>query len=443
MKKWKTRSVDRSSVISPRSESEVHIDEIGASERRRRLREKNMFLCGRFASATLSLLAVVLTVHGACSPCSAFAPQQRSYPSPVRPERAGVGTCFHGPLAAPANKIQPATTSSSIICITSSLMFGSAASDDKISDVGSSVAQTFLADQEDSGRVLTKYDQKWWTRFGELEEYKREHGDCNVPTTANKPTPPLGRWVSNQRQKCKQNKLSAERIEALESIGFEWGRHAEWAERVHELEEYKKEYGDCRVPRNYAANKPLANWVMSQRTAYWKKSSGISAERIDALNNIGFEWRFRNWDERYDELVAYKQTHGNTLVPMAATRDATNKYYGLARWVMGQRKQYRLRQERKHSHLTNDRLKKLNGIGFVWNALDAAWENHFSKLQEFKANHGPTDVPTARENKELYSWAARQRIYYKDFQRGNPSHITNERIEKLKAIGFEYPFTFC
>ena len=37
---------------------------------------------------------------------------------------------------------------------------------------------------------------------------------------------------------------------------------------------------------------------------------------------------------------------------------------------MVQRKQYRRRQEGKHSHLTNDRLKKRNRIGFVWNEYD-------------------------------------------------------------------------
>ena len=327
-------------------------------------------------------------------------------------------------------------------------MFGSAASDDKISsDVGSSVAQKILAEQVASGRVLTKYDHKWWKRFGELEEYKREHGDCNVPQKYTQ-NPPLGEWVKTQRKYGKQNKMSAERIEALESIGFEWGLHAEWAERVHELEEYKKEYGDCNVPINYAANLSLAKWVMNQRAAYerfmdsnWKKSSGISAERIDALNNIGFEWRLRNrpeWDERYDEVVAYKQTHGDTLVPITRTSDATNKYHGLALWVMVQRNQYRLRQEGKHSHLTDDRLKKLNGIGFVWNELDAAWEKHCAELKEFKANHGHTDVPKGSENKELYSWVGIQRRHYKEFQKGKPSFVIKERIEKLESIGFEW-----
>ena len=306
--------------------------------------------------------------------------------------------------------------------------------------------------------MLTKHDQKWWTRFGELEEYKKEYGGCNVPINyaANLS---LAKWVMNQRAAYerfvdsnwkKSSGISAERIDALNNIGFEWRlrNRPEWDERYDEVVAYKQTHGDTLVPMTAtsdATNKyhGLALWVMVQRNQYRLRQEGkhshLTDDRLKKLNGIGFVWNaLPEWDERYDEVVAYKQTHGDTLVPMTATSDATNKYHGLALWVMVQRKQYRLRQEGKHSHLTNDRLKKLNGIGFVWNALDATWENRFFKLQEFKANHGHTDVPNVRENKELYSWVARQRRHYKEFQRGKPAFITNERIEKLKAIGFEW-----
>ena len=62
----------------------------------------------------------------------------------------------------------------------------------------------------------------------QLEEYKTEHGDCNVPTKYKHNTA-LGRWVSTQRSEFKKfqrgNKKAAidsERICRLESIGFIW-----------------------------------------------------------------------------------------------------------------------------------------------------------------------------------------------------------------------------
>ena len=290
-------------------------------------------------------------------------------------------------------------------------------------------------------------DGSWWRRFGELEDYKKEHGDCYVPTAAYKQNPQLGGWVATQRNNYKQNKMNVERIEALERIGFQWvGRKGEgrpddalWWKRFGELEEYKRRHGDCNVSTQHKENPQLGIWVFNQRARYHQNKT--SAERIEALNSIGFQWRLRErpeWDERLDELVSYKQTHGNTLVPSNARKDATNKYHGLAHWVHQQRTQYRFLQEGKHSHLTTDRIEMLDSIGFVWDAQNAAWEEIFAELQEFKANHGHTDVPKTWENKELYNWAVTQRKFYKYFQTGKPTLITKERIEQLDEIGFEW-----
>ena len=279
----------------------------------------------------------------------------------------------------------------------------------------------------------------WWKRFSELEEYKQEHGDCNVPQEYRK-NPQLGVWARNQRMFYKQNKMNAERIEALESIGFEWSMPTptilRW-KRFGELEEYKREHGDCIVPRDYKKNPQLASWVGNQRSAYarslGKNQKGIleiSAERVEALNNIGFEWKLRDrleWDERYDELVAYKQKHGDTLVPY--------KPEGLALWVTAQRTQYRLLKEGKHSVLTEDRVKKLNSIGFVWNTKEAAWEEHFAELLAYKEMHGDTLV-SEQINKRLAVWVVAQRTQYRLLKEEEHSFLTDDRVEKLDSIGF-------
>ena len=388
------------------------------------------------------------------------------------------------------------------------------------------ISLAFLAEQEASGKVLTNHDQNWWKRFEELEEYKKLHGDCNVPHKFDA-NPQLGKWVYNQRQSYKKNKLSSERVEALESLGFEWTRpkgkepddDSAWWKRFAELEEYKKEHGDCNVPQkfdanpqlgrwvnaqrrqykknklesdrsealekigfewtrlswnrdddkwwkhfaelnrfeekhgdcnvpiHYQANPQLAKWVMNQRAYYhrfidenWKRSPGITKERIEALNKIGFEWRLRErpeWDERYDELVIYKEEHGDTLVPTDARGDSGNKYRELAMWVNTQRREYRLLQEGKHSQITGKRIEKLEAIGFVWYAQEAAWEEKFAELVEFKASHGHTDVPRSWENKSLHNWVNRQRRFYKKLKEGKPT-LTEERIERLESIGFEW-----
>ena len=45
------------------------------------------------------------------------------------------------------------------------------------------------------------------------------------------------------------------------------------------------------------------------------KRNSMTAQKIDALNALGFTWAKRKgqaaWNEKYDELVAYKEVHGD------------------------------------------------------------------------------------------------------------------------------------
>ena len=71
-------------------------------------------------------------------------------------------------------------------------------------------------------------DQRWHMRFCELSKFKEEHGTCRVP---HKSGGGLGEWVRSQRKSMKQHvqgknsQLTSERIEKLDSIGFEWNLH--------------------------------------------------------------------------------------------------------------------------------------------------------------------------------------------------------------------------
>jgi hypothetical protein len=70
-------------------------------------------------------------------------------------------------------------------------------------------------------------DNLWNLRMEELSDYKKHHGDCNVPSRfpENKP---LADWVKAQRkyyqlwQAGKQSCLTEERRQVLESIEFQW-----------------------------------------------------------------------------------------------------------------------------------------------------------------------------------------------------------------------------
>eukprot|EP00594_Rhizosolenia_setigera_P017051 CAMPEP_0178958122 /NCGR_PEP_ID=MMETSP0789-20121207/11400_1 /TAXON_ID=3005 /ORGANISM="Rhizosolenia setigera, Strain CCMP 1694" /LENGTH=223 /DNA_ID=CAMNT_0020640659 /DNA_START=37 /DNA_END=708 /DNA_ORIENTATION=+ len=71
------------------------------------------------------------------------------------------------------------------------------------------------------------YKARWRSKFQQLCAYKQQYGNTNVLPSRNKQ---LGNWVYTQRvdyKKLKENKkspMTLERIQLLESIGFEWVR---------------------------------------------------------------------------------------------------------------------------------------------------------------------------------------------------------------------------
>ena len=71
--------------------------------------------------------------------------------------------------------------------------------------------------------------------------------------------------------------------------------------------------------------------------------------------------QLRTWNDRYSQLLEYKDEHKNCLVP----RDYS-KNKALGKWVNNQRWQYRLRSEGKKSQLTEARIEDLSKAGFVW-----------------------------------------------------------------------------
>lgn len=108
------------------------------------------------------------------------------------------------------------------------------------------------------------------------------------------------------------------------------------------------------------------------------EESTLTPERIRLLEEVGFVWnakkdlewqrndRFRkvdmaddSWVKHYEDLIAFKEKHGHTIVPKRYEADQQ-----LSSWVFRQRRLYRLRLEGKPNGISDDRLKKLQDIDF-------------------------------------------------------------------------------
>ena len=102
------------------------------------------------------------------------------------------------------------------------------------------------------------------------------------------------------------------------------------------------------------------------------KKSQLKDERIKELEAIGFVWSVGQvgntyarkdelWHKRLEELKEYREKHRNCNVPQ---RYSSNKQLGI--WVGNQRQEYRLKEKGRKSKITDERIKELNAIGFVW-----------------------------------------------------------------------------
>jgi hypothetical protein len=220
----------------------------------------------------------------------------------------------------------------------------------------------------------TSKDTAWEDRWNELADYREVHGHCSVPQRYSE-KPKLGKWVANQRyqyrlhQEGKTSPMTLRRIEALESLGFDWGRRGAtcpWEDRLSELANYHKMHGHCHVPQKHSENAKLATWVAHQRYQYRLhqegKTSPITLPRIQALERLGFEWKvFVGWEVRLSELDDYRKVHGHCNVP-----DRYSENTKLGTWVATQRYQYSLHLEGKTSSMTLPRIEALERLGFEW-----------------------------------------------------------------------------
>ena len=115
---------------------------------------------------------------------------------------------------------------------------------------------------------------------------KKKHKTTNVPRN-HQGHLKLGQWVNHQRTNYKSKKLSIERVNCLDSIGFVWDAlDSKWMEMYSKLVEYKKQNKSTRVPHYYTEDLSFGMWVYNQRFAYNK--GNLSGKRLKLLNSISF-----------------------------------------------------------------------------------------------------------------------------------------------------------
>jgi hypothetical protein len=268
----------------------------------------------------------------------------------------------------------------------------------------------------------SRSEEKWESHFTDLAAYKEQHGNCLVPTSTK-----LGGWLRRQRHSFRNKNLKEDR-------------------KQHLME--------------------LDKTCLGERIAEFSAGTITDADENHAyhesmtLNTAGLPSRLEEkWESRFRDLAAYKEQHGNCLVPHSTK---------LGSWFYRQRYNFghkNLKEERKQRLMELDKtcfkiaeissgtitdkdrnVPSLAGMPALHapppvnckrkhsqayeSKLYEKWNIHFMELVEYKKKNGHCNSPT--RNGSLGSWIHSQRTFFKS------NKLKADRYEKLVGIGFVF-----
>lgn len=195
---------------------------------------------------------------------------------------------------------------------------------------------------------------------------------------------------------------------------------------------YYAEHGDLRVPVDYEtpAGLKLGSWVQLQRLVRSGKRMGsLSEQQIQRLDGIGMVWDDRTelaWKNGFARAEAYFKAQGDLLVPYQYKEPDG---FSLGQWIAIKRR------ERADGSLSEEKIRQLDGIGMVWNAVSAKWERGYAEAAAYYERYSDLEVPTkyvTTDGVKLGAWLHCQKNAY---QKGS---LTEEQVRRLEQIGMEW-----
>ncbi len=270
----------------------------------------------------------------------------------------------------------------------------------------------------------------WDMYYASAKQYYEENGNLEVPARyITEEGYALGSWINNQKAIRKGTivgKLTEDQIKKLDDIGMIWDSlDYFWEQSFISAKEYYLAHGNLDVPTNFKSKdgKHLGNWVLRQRQLY--KSNSLTDEQVKKLNSIGMDWMHRVdriWENGFLEAKNYSEEYGNLSVPK---NYRSNTDFSLGIWIQRQRSLY------KNNKISEDRIKRLTGIGMNWNPDN--WESRFNLVKQYYEEHGNINISQKEviQGVWLGKWIVSQK---KAMQEGK---LTQEQKEMLKTLPME------
>jgi len=129
-----------------------------------------------------------------------------------------------------------------------------------------------------------------------------------------------------------------------------------------------------------------------------------------------------SWDRYYGLLQKFKKREGSSWVSINHEESGLN----LGEWCHNQR-------NLKKDNLSQDRISRLDSLGFIWNPHDYRWERNFVLLKKFyeRQRHCLVGIEHKEDGIRLGYWVSVQRLDKK---------LSEEKRNKLNSLGFIWHF---
>jgi len=275
----------------------------------------------------------------------------------------------------------------------------------------------------------------------------------------------LKRWLENQEQTIRDRKQGNKRrnshnaaarparvgnkakllvgqdlAQARELLNNEVGRRPckqgrnsdpdKWLARYSELKVFMDENGHCLIPKSLKPQ--LFNWVNNQRSSLKNGKMDRNIERRQLLDDIGFWWSVQRTPKPQACDVKKKRCKSTPSPAKKKKRrlsnaDAKDKVRCLVA------KENNLTVASKNS-FDNDVSESVRGCG-VW---DERWREMLSKLTDFRDENGEGWTRKLPKCPKLRRWIYTQRTQYQALCQGEPSFMTDRRIQLLNQVGFAW-----
>lgn len=240
--------------------------------------------------------------------------------------------------------------------------------------------------------VRTSYHRTDDRGLEHLRAYVAEHGHARVTSTfVTADGFALGSWIHTRRKKHRADSLDPRLVTDLEQLpGWSWqAMDNAWRTGYDRLAAHVRDRGSVPACSHVDADGyKLGSWTATQRQE--KRRGRITPERIAALETIA-GWTWTPTDaEPYGlrNVRAYAQAHGLHGIRADTVAD---ERFAVGAWIYAQRRAHRA------GTLADDRRALLEQIpGWNWGNPPSAWDDSFTKLAAYAAEHGHAD-PTASE----------------------------------------------